>query len=76
MIIKQKRVGKNLIEIDKYDWHDKSYYCVSWREDAGNWMPWEVREDGTRHIMSLIKTNIEDAEALFDIYIRMARENG
>jgi hypothetical protein len=73
MVIRQKKFGNGkLVEMN----YMEPYYYVQLREDAGDWMPWEVRKDGTRHIMSEITKDIDKAEELYDEYTRKARENG
>ena len=71
-VLKQHRIGKDLIEINFIE----PYYHIEWREDAGNWMPWEIRADGTRHIMSEMTKDIEKAEKLYNEYIRRVENNG
>ena len=74
MIVRQKKFGNGkLVEIN----YIEPYYYVELREDAKGWnMPWEVREDGTRHIMSDITKDIYEAQSVYDEYTRKARENG
>lgn len=73
MVVRQKKfINGKLVEIN----YTGSYYHVELREDAGNWMPWEIREDGTRHIMSEITKDINKAEEIYDEYTRKVRENG
>ena len=79
MVIRQKKFGNGkLVEINFYEGrHGESYYFVELREEAGNWMPWEIREeDGTRHIMSEIARNFHDAQAIYDEYVRKVEEDG
>ena len=73
MVIRQKKFGNGkLVEMN----YMEPYYYVQLREDAGDWMPWEVREDGTRHIMSEMTKDLDKAEELYDEYTRKVRENG
>lgn len=74
MIIRQKKFGNGkLVEIN----YTEPYYYVELREDARDWnMPWEIREDGTRHIMSEITDDLYEAQAIYDEYTRRVRENG
>lgn len=77
MVIRQKKFGTGkLVEIHSYEWHNEQYYSVELREVAGDWMPWEIREDGTRHIMSEFTRDIHNAQAIYDEYVRKAREDG
>ena len=72
MNIRQKKFGNGkLVEIN----YSEPYYYVELREDAGDWnYKWEIREDGTRHIMSEIAKDIDEAEAIYDEYVRKVRE--
>ena len=74
MIVRQKKFGNGkLVEIN----YIEPYYYVELREDAGAWnMPWEVREDGTRHMMSDIAKDVFEAQAVYDEYTRKVKENG
>ena len=75
MVIRQKKFGTGkLVEIRSYEWHNEQYYSIELREVAGDWMPWEIREDGTRHIMSEFTRDIDEAQKIYDKYTRKIME--
>ena len=78
MIIRQKKFGNGkLVEIRSMEYSNPLLYVVELREDAKDWnMLWEIREDGTRHIMSEITKDIYKAQEIYDEYTRKVRENG
>ena len=79
MIIRQKKFGNGkLVEIRSYEGRPgELFYSIELREGAKDWnMPWEIREDGTRHIMSEITKDIYKAQEIYDEYTRRVRENG
>ena len=65
------------IEITVREHRGRTYYGIEEREHvAGNWFPWEIREDGTRHIKSESGETLEEIEALIPAYIEDIKKYG
>ena len=78
MIIRQKKFGNGkLVEIRSYEGQPgELFYAIELREDAGDWnMPWEIRADGTRHIMSETTKDIYKAQKTYDEYVKKVKED-
>lgn len=79
MLIRQEGTHDKIVEIRKTVkqgvFGTKVLYCINLREVAGDWpLYWEIRQDGTRSIMCEFRETLEEANKVFDEYMKKAAE--